>query len=229
MSANNSAVTLHPAPWQLRGTGYILLCKFPAEFVRQHAGLSTQMQDAFQGGLGTVMVVDYAQSDAGPYQELLFIPGRFCVAGQGCFHVPKIYVSSQASIVNGRRNWAIPKEQADMQFARNGRQESVQFSIQAQTQGSLRVTTLPFKLPITTALLPASLRTLIQPSAEGLLKTVIRAYGMAQAIKVDEINFNPEFFPPVEKQHILLAVKVPVFHMTFPEAQNLGELQTSTV
>lgn len=224
MSTSASSVPLCPAPWRLSGTGYILLCKFPPEFVRAHGGLSAELQHAFKGGLGTVMVVDYAQSDAGPYQELLFIPGRFSLAGQGCFHVPRIYVSSQASIVNGRRNWAIPKEQADIQFTHAGRHESVTFSRNGIHGGQLRVKTLPLKLPVTTALLPAGLRTLIQPSPEGLLKTVISAYGLAQAVKVEEICFAADFFPPVEKQHILLAVKVPVFHMAFPVAENLGTL-----
>lgn len=210
-----------PAPWQLKGTGYIFLCRFPAEFVERYAGLSGMTASGFKGGLGTLMVVDYAESDAGPYQELLFIPGRFKLAGQGCFHIPKIYVSSEASIVNGRRNWAIPKEQADFEFVQNGREESVHFSRNGVAGGHLRIKTLPIKMPITTALLPAGLRTFIQPSDSGLLKTVVRAHGMAQAIRVQEINFTEAFFPPVQPEHILLGVKVPVFHMTFPVAESL--------
>lgn len=221
MNSPLQTVQYFPAPWQLKGTGYIFLCRFPKDFVERYAGLSVLTASGFKGGLGTLMVVDYAESDAGPYQELLFIPGRFRLGGQSCFHIPKIYVSSEASIVNGRRNWAIPKEQADMQFSRDGRQESVVFSQGGQGKGRLQVSTLPLRLPVTTLLLPPTLRTFIQPAESGLLKTVVRASGWAQPLRVTDIQFDADFFPPVQREHILLGVKVPVFHMTFPEAEHL--------
>jgi len=68
---------VYPAPWNLTGKGYILLYKFPGNFVEGKSNLPSFLKGCFAGGFGTLMLVDYSTSNAGPYGELLLIPGKF--------------------------------------------------------------------------------------------------------------------------------------------------------
>jgi hypothetical protein len=97
-------VPQHPAPWHLTGKGYILLYKLQRSFIENHGMVPPFLQGKFSGGFGCIMLVDYATSDAGPYEELLFIPGKFHHEGKKLNTISKIYVSTIDSVVNGRRN-----------------------------------------------------------------------------------------------------------------------------
>ena len=46
-----------PPPWQLTGNGIILLYHFPRAFVEPW--LQPELRNAFLGGIGAVMCVDY--------------------------------------------------------------------------------------------------------------------------------------------------------------------------
>lgn len=97
-----------PPPWTLRGEGIILLFKFSKEWIDACSHISDALKKRFRGGLGYVMMVDYHESPVGPYRELLIIPGKF---RKNRKHViSRIVVDSEASTINGRANWGIPKE-----------------------------------------------------------------------------------------------------------------------
>lgn len=79
-----------------------------------------ELQATYTGGLGTIQLIRYHSSPVGPYDELLYIPGNMTykvgassVSGLG---ITRIYVSTVESIVNGRRNWNIPKQLARFTF-----------------------------------------------------------------------------------------------------------------
>ncbi|TGZ81822.1 hypothetical protein EX30DRAFT_371032 [Ascodesmis nigricans] len=65
----------------------------------------------FLGGLAMVMLVRYEDTPVGPYDELLWVPGRFEVPREGRvdggegkeekLRVTRIYVSTRESTVNG--------------------------------------------------------------------------------------------------------------------------------
>ena len=65
-----------PAPWSLTGTGLIMVLK----------------------GQRLLMVVDYQTADCGPYQELLYIPGKAVFGGQKRYTISDIYVSTISSV-----------------------------------------------------------------------------------------------------------------------------------
>ncbi|KAB5590446.1 hypothetical protein CTheo_6109 [Ceratobasidium theobromae] len=78
------------------------------------------LQATYMGGLGSVQLLRYHTSPVGPYDELLYVPGKMkykvgnsTISG---LSITRIYVSSPASIVNGRRNWNIPKQLARFEF-----------------------------------------------------------------------------------------------------------------
>ena len=95
-----------PAPWTLKGNGYIFIYHFPKEFVEKFGFLADYQRLSFKGDfVGTVMLVDYETSAVGPYQELLFVPGRMTFNKKKLFSISKIYVSSDDSVWNGNENW----------------------------------------------------------------------------------------------------------------------------
>ena len=108
-------------PWHLEGSGSILLFRFESDFLERDAFLPEALRSELDGRLGLVMLVDYDESPVGPYWELLFLSGPFQWEGRRSFSISRIYVSTEASAVNGRENWGIPKEVADFEVDRRGR------------------------------------------------------------------------------------------------------------
>lgn len=111
---DQQAIPDAPAPWHLRGRAYWLIYRFPEPFIREAFGGGV----APRGGLGFVGLVDYEHTDVGPYQELMLIPGKASYPGAVDYSVSHIVVDSAASMVNGRRNWGIPKGLADFDWRR---------------------------------------------------------------------------------------------------------------
>ncbi|CAK5274820.1 unnamed protein product [Mycena citricolor] len=109
------------APWKLKGKSWTFLissldpkANFPAGWSEEFQADALSQGGEFIGGLGSVMVVSYAESPVGPYNELIYIPGRFKYSdGSKSFRITRIYVSTKESTLNGRRNWNIPKLTAD--------------------------------------------------------------------------------------------------------------------
>jgi len=66
--------------------------------VEEQSNIPVFLQGQFAGGLGTVMLVDYNTSNAGPYGELHFIPGKFKHQNKRLNSISKIYVSTLASV-----------------------------------------------------------------------------------------------------------------------------------
>jgi len=75
----------------------------------------------YKGGLTNIMIVRYADTPVGPYDELIWGAGKFHAppAGKDASRITRIYVSSKDSVYNGRKNWNIVKEQAHFTFVRN--------------------------------------------------------------------------------------------------------------
>ncbi|MGP8154086.1 MAG: acetoacetate decarboxylase family protein [Smithella sp.] len=143
-----------PAPWNLVGRGCIVLYKFKREFLRKRAFLPKKEGIDTAGGLGTLMIVDYESSDAGPYSELLFIPGKLHIHGGRWHRITKIYVSTMDSVLNGRKNWSIPKELADFNFSRKGNIEEVEVSTGGWTFFRASMKVWGPRFPLSTKLLP---------------------------------------------------------------------------
>ncbi|OKL60604.1 hypothetical protein UA08_04049 [Talaromyces atroroseus] len=73
----------------------------------QHNGI-------FSGLVKALVIVRYQDSDVGPYDELIVSPGFFVNphTGKRYARITNIYVSTDASVWNGRRNWNIQKHRA---------------------------------------------------------------------------------------------------------------------
>ncbi|WP_337193107.1 hypothetical protein [Deinococcus xianganensis] len=181
------------APWNLSGRGVV----------------------AVYGGreAGALMLVRYAQSGVGPYDELLW------VSLSGAPQVTRIVVSTQQSLVWGRRNWAIPKSRADFAWEGAPGREQVRVTQDGQLLAHLSVGAWGPSLPVTTAVVPAAWRTLIQPplpEAEdrASLLTTVAASGWVRPARLSVIS--GDVHPALLERRPLLTVAVPDFRMVFP-------------
>ena len=115
-----------PAPWSLRGSAWIVLLRLRRNDVARHAFLPEQLQPSLVAPLSVLMLVDYTAAPCGPYRELLFIPGTMRFPdGRRHGSISRIVVSTWESVVNGRRNWGIPKDRADFAVSAASDRETI--------------------------------------------------------------------------------------------------------
>ncbi|MGB5624038.1 MAG: acetoacetate decarboxylase family protein [Gammaproteobacteria bacterium] len=208
-----------PAPWRLEGSGLLLLLKTSAAArdPRWHAMSGTD--ELARSGLGLLMFVDYQRSDAGPYRELLFIPGQFQCGQRRAWSVTRILVSSQASVAGGRANWGIPKELGKFRLSGEpGDSLELGVSQDGQPVADIAWHSRGPALPVTTAVVPKALRTLIQILDGKQFQLVPSASGRIGAARVDRLETNPALFPALDLRRVVAALSVPRFKMTFPVA-----------
>lgn len=152
-----------PAPWSLAGYGYIVLFKARPGWLLENGFIDDEMRERFIPSIGAAMLVNYQESTAGPYGELLFIPGKFRFPEGARYSISKIYVSTLESVLSGRKNWGIPKELADFSFAlREDRTEQIKVTLDGQTIADCQLKSGRFGLPVTTSILPKKLTTVAQ-------------------------------------------------------------------
>jgi len=201
-----------PAPWTLKGEGIVLLFHFKKDWVAQSGNLPEYLQHKFKGGFGYVMLVDYQKSPVGPYKELLFIPGKF--GEEKLQSITTIFVDSEASTVNGRANWAIPKQTADFQWQKEKGLDQVDVSLNGKQvfRASIRSGGIPF--PMSTALLPIRLR---QEFDDQVLFTQPEGKGWGKLARIQDLEVDPQLFPDIRGIKPLLALKVSPFTLTFPK------------
>lgn len=209
---------LIPAPWLLNGEGLVLLYRFPAHFIQQYALLQPFQQESRRLSLGAVMAIKYTDSNIGPYQELLFIPGLFHIAGRFSFSISRIYVSTYASMQSGRFNWGIPKELA--QFEIHQQVDGTHTYIASSGQDTFfeaSVKARKLSLPFTSRLLPFS--QIIQQRQEELLLTSPEASGKMQPATLLQAAADSAYFPPLQQLRPMGCFYLPRFQVKFPAAR----------
>ena len=85
---------------------------------------SQDKYDAAESGIGYMMLIRYSDSPAGPYDELLIgypmkEPSELRINKDEWFppyRISSIWVSTERSLRNGRKNWGIRKELADFEW-----------------------------------------------------------------------------------------------------------------
>lgn len=209
-----------PAPWRLHGEGWILLLRLPDEVRHDTRHIPPALRGCALSGPSIVMFVDYADSPAGPYRELLYIPGRFTLpGGRRAWSVTRIYVSSWDSVVNGRLNWGIPKDHAQFIRGPAGRGAPAERICVEAAGGQVAALELRARgpaMPVHAGLLPASLRRLVQFHAGRRFEFVPRASGRAGPAQVRSLRSNSALFPDLSAARVQLALRVPAFSLQFP-------------
>jgi hypothetical protein len=223
--ASLPAVPMCPAPWDLRGSGWIVALKLPARHPAHDAFLPPELLGRGRGLASYLMYVDYAESGCGPYRELLFIPGAFPFPdGRRHLTISRILVSTWDSVVNGRANWGIPKDRADFEVARggaDGREERVRVTSDGREVCELRFATLRFAppVPVHGAPVPTSLRTLAQRLRGQTYYYAPQVRGRIRPGRLLSWQFDAELFPDLAGAAVVAALRVESFRMTFPVAR----------
>lgn len=209
-----------PAPWKLKGNGLVLLYLFPKGFITDFGFMTNFQHQGYRAGMGAVMLMNYTESNVGPYQELLFLPGFFKIGNKWGFSVSKIYVSTGESACSGRRNWGLNKELAGFGLTENTEGHSIW---KVWKDGKLFFETAVkmsgISFPFTSRLMPLS--RIIQRTPQELLLTNPVAYGRIRPANIKSVRSEAAFFPPVGELRPLAAFSLPDFSMKFPTAQYL--------
>ena len=210
-------VKAYPAPWNLAGAGYIFLYKFSKKTVEKIGNVPPFLKGSFAGGFGSVMLVNYLSSDAGPYGELLFIPGKFRFGGKRLDTISKIYVSTMESVVNGRANWGIPKEKADFRFEQTGsRTETATVTVNGKTAARFTLKSGKFAFPVSTKLLPFPL---VQEQDGKHYYTSFSGKGVGHFARIKDMSIAPSLFPDIAGIRPIAIIRVDPFNITFPKAE----------
>ena len=142
----DDAVT-HLPPWTLRGQGWLALYRLrPA-------------------GVGALLLVRYATSPVGPYDELMWVEAPVTTPVGGRPSIRRIVVSTAASVTWGRRNWAIPKAQATFDWSVPGQVRVT--DADGEPYAHLAFRRAGPTLPVDAAWLPRAWRTVAQPALDG--------------------------------------------------------------
>lgn len=111
--AITTEVIQSPPPWKLQGAGFILNYWVTPRFIQQSAILHHSPSPI--GRMIQVMLVRYESSPVGAYDELLILDHPL-ISKRVLSSIPKIYVSTLASVTHGQTLWGIPKELAQFEW-----------------------------------------------------------------------------------------------------------------
>lgn len=214
VSEQETGIERVPPPWTLRGSGWVIFYNFDREFMQQPNTRRPEFKGLWRGGLGAVAVLDYRESGVGPYSELLFVPGRFAEGRKRHHSIATIFVSSQASVVNGQANWGIPKQLADVQIVTD---DDGLTQISAAQTGytffELKAREGHISLPVNTRLCPI---TLMQKWEGRTFFTRLSLRAGVRWLTIESIWANNAYFPDPSRARPLGAVRLDDFQITFP-------------
>ncbi|KAJ3753802.1 hypothetical protein EV360DRAFT_87436 [Lentinula raphanica] len=149
---DSNGILVAPAPWPLKARMWNFVVSplkvnrvngkssavFPAGWAASFQADAMAEGEIVAGHPGFIMLVQYTDTPVGPYDELMYIAGKFS-KGKGTsessdndkqtpdakgdvetgFRITRIFVSTKESVANGRRNWNIGKELAKFNYTRN--------------------------------------------------------------------------------------------------------------
>lgn len=207
-----------PAPWALHGDGYLFLLRTDRIRPEPQHGPAHEQRHAHRGPFAYAIFLDYAGSPVGPYRELAFVPGSFRFGARQLLSITKIYVSTQASVDNGRRNWGIPKELASFTVEhRSERLDYISMRVDGELAAELTLLRSGPNLPMATWVLPKRLRTIGQQLDGTTFEISPSARGFVARAKVEHAWSDESLFPALNPGSIAMAVRLSRVQLAFPE------------
>lgn len=194
-----------PAPWALRLRGVVL-------FLRDTGAPPRSGLSAFR----TVAWVDYAQSNVGPYRELLFTgPVQRRPQGTGP-SVQDIWVTSQASAISGNANWGLTKSVAaiDRVQSGGGREEWNAADDQGDL-GTLVHRPVGPSLPVGK---PRGLGRLLQARDGHAYATPVSVGGLVRFTRIESLTLNASRLLDLERFEVAAAISCTHTRMGFHAA-----------
>ncbi|THU93670.1 hypothetical protein K435DRAFT_861300 [Dendrothele bispora CBS 962.96] len=166
-----------PAPWNLDvSEGYVFvtppllsISQLPEGFADPNEAKALSSNGTLIPDIGTILIARYVSTPVGPYDEMIYIPGKWKYeTGDLGFRITRIYVSTNESVINGRRNWNIPKHIAAFDCQTSPLGEMTLSVSSSSSEGKpffsakFLPTTLPIPIEVNTTLVGDYLN-LIQP------------------------------------------------------------------
>ncbi len=216
-----SAKRHYPAPWSLTGEGFLFPLIGRKSYNSEMAFFDEEDRKSYKGGLGSLMLVNYERSDVGPYFELLYIPGNFEFKGKNYKRITRIFVSSQTSVDEGIRNWAIPKERADFSWKKEGSLTKIETSRNGKVFFKITIRSLGFGFPVSTSILPYVLLQKDEESSHW--STAFIGKGKGKFARIESIWTDESIFPDfIKGGGIKTGIGAVPFNLIFPVAQKQG-------
>lgn len=229
MDDNTNKVKDAPSPWTLNGQVAYLFIHGSRSAQESFNENSDPIRSPFRGGLGGIVLIRYADSPVGPYDELLIFPGCYQFGDTTYYRISQIYVSSLDSVINGRRNWGIPKKLAIFQWSDNNTSVKIFLPDNNEPFCTIRVRPRLYCLPVKGAIIPSSFRTILQPSLDEendkniYLKTTLSFSGWFRPlVELTEFCTDGKEIPSHEQLPVYTyGVGCEAFTITFPEAEQV--------
>ena len=203
-------------PWHLSGEGYILNYWLNPELIEQ--SMPFGLQKAKLGRLVQIMLVRYHSSPVGAYDELLFLDH----ANKGLkmhSYIPKIYVSSQASVDEGRYHWGIPKELAQFEWDLSPDRLSCQISVNNEMlKIQLNFSQKSLPIPISSRIFPAQFFKIEQQDQQYRYQFSPHFKGHLAYISHAEWQDTQNIFPDLSQAIFMKGFYSKDFQLIFPEA-----------
>jgi hypothetical protein len=210
-------VTLSAVPWVVHGSGYVVLVRAGA-LTDQQLFVAPSLRGKRHGEIISLLVFDYTSTPCGPYREML-VAAVFDFAEGHYSSVTRAFTSTYAGVVNSRQHWGVPKDRADIAVERlSDKRDRVAVSREGHVIAELDLEQSGFSIPVTTAVLPAELRTMVQHWRGKQYSLVLNAKGKTRLAKLRTARFDPRFFPDVSKSSVIAAAYLPSFELTLPAA-----------
>lgn len=192
------------------GSGYIFAYYFDEEFINKDCFLTKDQKKSFEGGFGAVIYANYTESSAGPYQELLFIPGKFAVDGNESYVITKAYCSSAKAM---EQQVFCKKELADFNVEKNeDGTETIIITRDGKPIFRIAVQPWGFNIPMTSDVVKFPLVSV----EDG--KTVTWDYngsGTGSFAKIEAIGVRPAKFPDVALFSPLVGIHFENFNIEY--------------
>ncbi|MDR1729172.1 MAG: acetoacetate decarboxylase family protein [Prevotellaceae bacterium] len=201
--------------YEFRGNGYVLFYRFEEEFIRLETFLPENLKNNYSRGLGAVLYMNYTKSPIGPYEELIFIPGKFNYRGKKNHFISKSYVSTEEAVKFGNENWFIPKEKAD--FSRKSLKNSIEnisMYVNNEEVACFELKKGKFKFKIGTS--KYLFFSLMQLKGEEPVKLNYSGSVTANFAKLTSIRVRPAFFPNIAQFSPFVAFKMKNFTLRLP-------------
>jgi hypothetical protein len=183
---------------EYKGCGYIFLYKFDEEFVRLETFLPEVLKNNYCGGLGAVIYLNYAESPVGAFEELLFIPGKFCYRGEKNHFISRAYTSTESAIKEGFEKWHLKKEKATFSHEKlQNHTENITAYVNEDDFASFELKTGKFKIRMNT--IKRLKFSLMQLHDDVPVKIDYSGRLTAKFSKLESIKIRPAFFPDIAK------------------------------
>lgn len=203
-----------------KGKAYICVYNFDAEFVKKDSFQCQFLEGKASGGFGALIFVDYTETPVGPYQEVMFIPGKYEVGGESRYVATKCYVSKPEAIDANGDGFFGPKELAAFNVSMVDN-STIHLSV---TKGRSKVLALEIgtwdaiSLPASSSIISFPFMQLLNGQERLLWKYEARS--AMNIAHLSSVQVRPAYFPDIAKFSPIVTLCLNNFELSFePEKE----------